>query len=136
MVESLLNVLETRFTPDRITLHIELTPGPSVAFDLPIEEAGKKLSMVANYAASTFGVRVCPAPGVVTPAANGSAAETAAAYIKKEVSAGNSRALEVLQGELSRARASNDMKAIDKAQAALETVIAKIGRDKPAEAPP
>jgi hypothetical protein len=131
-MESLLNVLETRFTPDRITLHIELTPGPSVAFELPIEEAGKKLSMVANYAATTFGVRAAQPPPGVQGTAQASAADQAAAYIKKEVGEGNTRALSVIQGELDRARASKNQKAIDEARARLEAVIAKIGRDSPA----
>ena len=57
MVECKLSLLETSFSPGLIKLHIELMPGDGELFDLPMEEAGKKLSAVANYAASTFGVR-------------------------------------------------------------------------------
>lgn len=127
MVESLLNVLETRFTPERITLHIELTPGPSVAFELPIEEAGKKLSMVANYAASTFGVRAAP------PVPNGSPAppDLNAARNQDEVKRGGARALTVFEGELARARSSGDPRAIARAESSLAAVKDRIARMSP-----
>ena len=124
MVESLLNVLETRFTPERITLHIELTPGDVVAFELPIEEAGKKLSMVANYAASIFGVRVAPLP----PSPNGATPPNMDAYIRDEVGRGSARAVKVLEGELARARSSGDPAAIAKAEAVLAGVKEKMAR--------
>lgn len=46
--------LATEFTPERITLHIELVPPEGVEFDAPMTEPGKKLGMVANYARGIF----------------------------------------------------------------------------------
>ncbi len=129
MVESLLNVLETRFTPERITLHIELTPGDVVAFELPIEEAGKKLSMVANYAASIFGVRVAPLPPNGTPAMP----DANSARNQEEVKRGSARALQVFEGELTRAKASGDPRAIARADASLAAVKDRIARVSPSE---
>lgn len=127
MFESLLNVLETRFTPERITLHIELVPGDAASFELPIEEAGKKLSMVANYAASTFGVRVAPVVqnGVIVTS------DVLDANIRKEVEKGNSRAVTVFEGELARARASKNPIAVLKAEQNLANVKDRIARTTP-----
>lgn len=48
--------LATEFTPERITLTVELVPPKGTRFDAPMAEPGKKLGMVANYARTVFDV--------------------------------------------------------------------------------
>ena len=50
--------LATEFTPERITLHIELVPPEGTRFDEPMTEPGKRLGMVANYARTVFDVAI------------------------------------------------------------------------------
>lgn len=50
--------LGTEFTPERITLHIELVPPDGETFDAPMTEPGKKLGMIANYARGIFQVNL------------------------------------------------------------------------------
>ena len=48
--------LATEFTPERMTLHVELVPPDGEEFDAPMTEPGKKLGMIANYARGIFQV--------------------------------------------------------------------------------
>jgi hypothetical protein len=51
-----LDRLATAFTPERITLTVELVPPEGCRFDAPMTEPGKRLGMVANYARTVFDV--------------------------------------------------------------------------------
>lgn len=112
MVDVKLVLLETSFRPDRIRFCIELAPVGEGTFDEPVENAVSKLDAVANYARSTFGVRLASLPEQKAP-------ERPANEIKR-IKDGNRRVVEVLEGELARARAGGNEEEIRRAKAHLE----------------
>ena len=119
--------LVTSFVPEKIRLVIELTPGNGELFDLPMDEAGNKLSAVANYARTTFGVRTTPI--AASPPAKTSDTDpkaqtrkpklTAQDHLRKNMIEGSKRAIQVLEQELQRARAEKDPGAIKRAEEQL-----------------
>jgi len=125
MVECKLAKLSTDFTPERISLHIDLVPVNGVLFDLPLDEAGKKFSAVCNYAVSTFAVRAQPLP-VKPPGPGG---PDPAERQRAQMEAGAERALAVLGKELKRAEASKDPKQIAQAKVALARAKEHIERN-------
>ena len=128
MVEIRLSHLLTEFSPGRIVLRIELIPMNGEEFDLPMEEAGNKLSAVANYARATFGVRTSTLPekSMAVPTQQAwkrpitDMAERRKNEIAKNITKGSDRALQVMQGELDRAIEEGDHGAITRAREHLE----------------
>lgn len=138
MAECKLIRLLTCFTPEKIRLVIELAPLGSDEFDLPMDEAGNKLSAVANYARTTFGVRTSPAlPSVSTPeqASSGKPrpldrAERRNQAMSKMIKAGGARALQVFEEALARAKASKDPREIEIASEQLARAKAMQAKQK------
>jgi len=131
MSECKLGYLRTEFAPDRISLLIELIPLNAQLFDLPIDEVGDKLNAVANYARTTFAVRTAPNPAITgvaasrasaagRPPANGApVSDRKQRAMRKVLEAGPSRAIQVLEGELARAKEGGDPKLIKLAEEQL-----------------
>lgn len=139
MVECKLDKLLTEFTPGRITLHIELTPVNGTGFDLPVEEAGKKLGMVANYASATFGVRTAPITAAGALASAPASPPGFSEQEKKLIAKGNARVLEVFEQELERAKSSKDPQAVAAAEDKLKRArerAEKVAPSTPAAASP
>ena len=123
MVDCKLGALETRFTPQMITLFIEVIPIEGQSFDMPIEDATNKLNAVANYARTTFGVRVTPI-STQEPSPQGkilasTREEKKQASMAKTLKGGADRAIQVLEGELARANKEKNPEAIAKAEMQL-----------------
>lgn len=134
MVDCKLALLETSFSPDKIRMVIELIPPGNTKFDLPLEDAGKKLSSVANYARTTFEVKAAPVgPEKYSPEGESGPSEkdeARAARSAKLLDAGNKRVLATFESELAEAKKSGDKELIEKAKANLQRVKDRIARQK------
>lgn len=138
MVECKLDVLESRFTPVRITLHIELIPGGDGLFDMHMAETGKKLNSVVNYANATFGVRTAPIRGAhelskdkgASPQEGGMYGKNAIPLEDQLVKEKNARSLKMLQQRLSSAKASKNRAEIRQAETHLKYFEENLARKK------
>jgi hypothetical protein len=132
MAEAKLAVLKTRFSPGRILMEIQLVPIDGFEFDLPMEEAGNKLSQVANYARQTFGIRTAPRQAQIEAEkrmaeehgtelrAKRDKAERKMRAMSKTLAGGSDRAIQVLEGELKRAITEGEKTEIDRARQQLD----------------
>lgn len=128
MADCKLDLLKTEFSPYKITLLIELIPLPGLEFDLPMEDAGKKLSSVANYARETFGVRTGP----IGPSDPGSQGKTGGPVkgdrkqreMAKMLKASGARAIKVMENELKLAKIGKDPARIERAETQLANALA------------
>lgn len=126
MPECKLDKLATEFTPERITLHIELVPAGGEVFEEPMESSASKLDAVANYAASTFRARNGPAP---TPESKGSirkAEEAEKERVAQKIREGQERSLSGFRKALERAVKGGNPAEIADAKVALARVEARI----------
>jgi len=134
-----IELLETSFSPRKLRFVVEVIPADGETFHVPLEDAGKKLNAVANYARMTFAITsdadgtppsaTTGRPGTQLPAlsprpASGPSAGNDLSAMKaravaKELAAGPDRALQALEKGVMLARQSGTPQEVARATECL-----------------